>query len=130
MRKILVSLMIIALVCALIGGGVYAVFSDTETSTSNTFAAGTLDLDISGGDADVKILVTSITDVVPGSSAIDSRLLEISGTVAGELDVAISTVISDDNGLIVDAETVGGSDGSTSPGLTCRAFSPCCRRRG
>ena len=38
------SVMIIALVCALIGGGVYAYFSDTETSTGNTFTAGTLDL--------------------------------------------------------------------------------------
>ena len=44
MKKILVSVMIIALVCALIGGGLYAVFSDTETSTGNTFTAGTLDL--------------------------------------------------------------------------------------
>ena len=36
--------MIIALVAALIGGGVFAAFSDTETTTNNTFTAGTLNL--------------------------------------------------------------------------------------
>jgi len=50
MRKILISLMTIALVSALIGGGVYAYFSDIEQSTNNTFTAGTLNLKVSDAD--------------------------------------------------------------------------------
>ena len=45
-KKILFSAMTIALVGALIGGGIYAYFSDVETSTDNTFTAGTLDLTV------------------------------------------------------------------------------------
>jgi predicted ribosomally synthesized peptide with SipW-like signal peptide len=36
-KKILFSIMAIALVGALIGGGLYAYFSDVETSTGNVF---------------------------------------------------------------------------------------------
>lgn len=46
MRKILVSLSIIAVVGAIAIGGTIAYFSDVETSTGNTFSAGTLDLQI------------------------------------------------------------------------------------
>jgi len=45
-KKILISLGIIAVVSALAIGGTVAYFSDTETSTGNTFAAGSIDLKI------------------------------------------------------------------------------------
>jgi predicted ribosomally synthesized peptide with SipW-like signal peptide len=44
MKKILISLSIIGVVGAIAIGGTMAYFSDTETSTGNTFTAGTLDL--------------------------------------------------------------------------------------
>lgn len=44
MKKILISLMAIALVIGLAGAGTLAYFSDTETSTGNSFTAGTLDI--------------------------------------------------------------------------------------
>ena len=44
MKKILISLMSIALVIGLVGVGVFAYFSDTEDSTGNTFTAGTLNI--------------------------------------------------------------------------------------
>jgi len=44
--KILASLMVIGLVASAIGMGTYAYFSDTETSTGNTFTAGSIDLKI------------------------------------------------------------------------------------
>lgn len=44
MKKILMSLMAIGLVVGLVGAGTMAYFSDTETSTGNTFTAGTLDI--------------------------------------------------------------------------------------
>jgi predicted ribosomally synthesized peptide with SipW-like signal peptide len=48
MKALLMSLMVIALVGGLVGGGLFAHFSDTETSEGNTFTAGTLDLTVDG----------------------------------------------------------------------------------
>ena len=48
MKAILMSLMIVALVGGLVGGGLFAHFSDTEESVGNTFTAGTLDLTVNG----------------------------------------------------------------------------------
>lgn len=45
-KKILISLSVIGIVAAIAIGGTVAFFSDTETSTGNTFTAGTLDLKI------------------------------------------------------------------------------------
>jgi len=44
MKKILISVMSLALVVGLLGAGAMAYFSDVETSEGNTFTAGTLDL--------------------------------------------------------------------------------------
>jgi predicted ribosomally synthesized peptide with SipW-like signal peptide len=49
-KKILVSMMVIGLVATLAGAGLYAYFSDTETSTGNVFTAGTLDIKLADGD--------------------------------------------------------------------------------
>jgi len=44
-KKILSSLVVIAIVSALVGAGTVAMFSDIERSTGNVFQAGTIDLD-------------------------------------------------------------------------------------
>ena len=49
MKKILGLTVAALLVIGLVGGGTWAYFSDTETVSSNTFTAGTLDLDLDGG---------------------------------------------------------------------------------
>jgi predicted ribosomally synthesized peptide with SipW-like signal peptide len=46
-KKILASMLIIAVASTLLGAGTVAYFSNTETSTGNTFTAGTLDLKLS-----------------------------------------------------------------------------------
>ena len=46
MKKILISLAIIAAISAILVGATTAFFSDTETSTGNTFTAGAIDLKI------------------------------------------------------------------------------------
>ncbi len=46
MKKIILSLAIVGVVGAVAIGGTIAYFSDTETSTGNTFTAGTLDFNI------------------------------------------------------------------------------------
>jgi len=45
-KKIIISLSIIGLVAAIVVGGTIAYFSDTETSTGNTFTAGSIDLTV------------------------------------------------------------------------------------
>ena len=45
-RKILLSAVVIAFVSSLVFAGTQAFFSDTETSTGNTFSAGDIDLQI------------------------------------------------------------------------------------
>jgi len=49
-RKVLASLLVIAVVVALVGAGSWAWFSDTEESVGNTFTAGTLNLQIADND--------------------------------------------------------------------------------
>jgi predicted ribosomally synthesized peptide with SipW-like signal peptide len=46
MKKIIVSLSVMAVVAGVIIGATSAYFSDTETSTGNTFTAGTLDIEM------------------------------------------------------------------------------------
>lgn len=46
MQKVLFSLLLIGVVAAMAGAGTLAYFSDTETSSGNTFTAGTLDLKV------------------------------------------------------------------------------------
>jgi len=48
MKKVLISLSIIAAVAAIVVGATTAYFSDTETSAGNTFSAGTIDIRVEG----------------------------------------------------------------------------------
>jgi predicted ribosomally synthesized peptide with SipW-like signal peptide len=86
-KKILVSMMVIGLVAALAGAGLYAYFSDTETSSGNTFTAGTLDL-ILGGST----LPFSVSNTYPGASGKDNVTLRNGGSLPGVLDVKVTNV--------------------------------------
>ncbi len=49
MNKLLTSLLMIGVIAGMAGAGTWAYFSDTETSTGNTFTAGTIDLEFNTG---------------------------------------------------------------------------------
>ena len=58
MKSFWMSLLAVALVGGLVSGGLFAYFSDTETSEGNTFQAGTIDIKavvqpqlVDGGDS-------------------------------------------------------------------------------
>jgi predicted ribosomally synthesized peptide with SipW-like signal peptide len=87
-KKILVSVMVIGLVAALAGAGLYAYFSDVETSTGNTFTAGTLDLTVDGhNDPGVPTYVT-LEDMAPCEWAeIGPIKLKNVGTIDGYADL-------------------------------------------
>jgi predicted ribosomally synthesized peptide with SipW-like signal peptide len=70
-KRILISLSVIGVVAAIAVGGTIAYFSDTETSTGNTFTAGQLDLivDINGTDQNpLTQTLFNLPDMKPGDS--------------------------------------------------------------
>lgn len=114
-RKILFSLMTIALVGALVSGGIYAYFSDIETSTGNTFTAGTLNLKVS--DADPLTAHFEVADTYGGDSDSADWLLKNDGSVAGSLDITFSNIVDAENGVNEPEDADPGEDGTVgSPG--------------
>jgi predicted ribosomally synthesized peptide with SipW-like signal peptide len=90
MKKILGLSLTALLVMGVIAGATFAYFSDTESSTGNTLTAGTLDLNIDGGDTAVTTF--NVSAVAPGDSGSGSSTLANVGSMAGELDIATSAV--------------------------------------
>jgi len=84
-KKILASIFVIGMLALAMGWGTYSWFSDTETSTGNTFIAGTLNLD---GTNMATFTFGTIDNMAPG---------DITGTA----------VITVKNGGSIDAATFG-----------------------
>jgi spore coat-associated protein N len=95
MKKILISLMMIAMVGALVGGGVFAYFSDTET-TPATFTAGTLNLKVGAADPSVETIDIGPLKPTDTDNAA-TWLTRNDGSITGDLTVAISTVTNNEN---------------------------------
>jgi len=96
MKKILISLMVIGMVCIAIGGGVYALFSDTETSAANTFTAGTLNLQVGSADpCTERITLSGLKPTDTGNAA--SWLTTNIGSINGTLDVMLSAITNNEN---------------------------------
>jgi spore coat-associated protein N len=120
MKRILISFMTMALVGALVGGGVYAYFSDTETSAGNTFTAGTLDLTVDGANPWASTKIT-VANMKPGSSgAVDCTLVN-AGNLAGSLTVDIKALV-DSQGTCNEPECV--NEGGTYSGGACTGNTP------
>lgn len=90
MKKIVGLSITALLIVGLVGGGTYAWFSDTESSEDNTLTAGTLDLNINGGDDAVTTF--DVSNVAPGDSGSGNSTLTNVGSLLGELDVATSAI--------------------------------------
>ncbi len=85
MNKILLSSLSIAAALAMISGVAFAYFSDTETSNSNTFAAGTLDLNLDGGNSNV--VKFNINNIKPGDTQTGVWTVHNAGSIPGYLDI-------------------------------------------
>ena len=94
MKKILMSLMAIALVVGLVGAGVVASFSDEETSTGNTFTAGTLDLKV-GGQDDPNVVALDIGPMAPGATGYNTWAVTNTGNIAGGFTLTVGTISND-----------------------------------
>ncbi len=70
-KRVLMSVLAIAITLVLVGGATFTYFQDTETSTGNTFTAGTLDLKMQGGTQPWGDGITeaqwTMSDMAPGS---------------------------------------------------------------
>jgi predicted ribosomally synthesized peptide with SipW-like signal peptide len=100
MRKVLMAAMALALVAGLIGMGVYAKWSDTETSKGNYFQAGSLDLKVNGkDDPNVPVLIEA-GNVFPGQTGSVKVTLENAGTLEGKAYLEIMNLSCDENGVI------------------------------
>lgn len=86
MKKIVLSLSIVAAAAAIVIGGTTAYFSDTETSTGNTFTAGILDLIIDIDGVEYNPLngpIFSYPDIKPGDNGEETVSLHVQNNACG-----------------------------------------------
>ncbi len=97
MKKILFSLMAVLLSVGLIGAA-FAYFSDVETSTGNTFTAGTLNLKVDSSDPG-PINTFAVTKTFGGDFGWKDWVLKNTGNLAGSLDITFSNLVDAENGV-------------------------------
>ena len=83
-RKIAIGLIAVAIVAVFTSGAIYAYFNDTESSSGNSFTAGTLDLTVNGQNPWAQT-VFSASNLAPGASGVSTMTLANSGSVGGTL---------------------------------------------
>ncbi|MCX6759560.1 MAG: TasA family protein [Candidatus Nealsonbacteria bacterium] len=102
-KKIIISLCVIGAVAAIAVGGTIAYFSDVETSTGNTFTAGTLNLTLDDHDGD-NVVKFTVTNANPGQSGVGTWKLVNAGSLAGYVDLE-SITATDTEELNPESET-------------------------
>jgi predicted ribosomally synthesized peptide with SipW-like signal peptide len=98
-RKVLISLFIIGILALGIGWGTHSLFTDTETSSGNTFTAATLDLKVNGTD-DPNVVYITLSNMKPGDdTGYFKWVLRNAGTLPGKVSVTFSLIVNDENGI-------------------------------
>lgn len=122
-RKILIALLGVLLVAALAGAGTFAYFSDTETSTGNSFAAGTLNLRYSLDGrttwADGTNANFTLANLKPGDSGTQTFTLDNDGSLPGTLAVSAVTVTNDAG---VNTEAEGNTTGDLGASILVNVY--------
>lgn len=111
MKKILFTLMVCVLCLGLVGGA-FAYFSDTETSTGNTFTAATLDLTLNGQNG-VNVQLFNVSNLKPGSQPKGTYTLRNIGSIPGYIDIENVSWVSDENSYTEPEIEAGDPDAST-----------------
>ena len=94
--KIFKSLITIAAVAAIAVGATGAYFSDEVTSDGNTFAAGTLELNVDG--ARTNVVKFKAANLSPGKRPNNSYILANVGTTNGFIDIENIVITDTENG--------------------------------
>ncbi|KKR68564.1 MAG: hypothetical protein UU09_C0006G0011 [Microgenomates group bacterium GW2011_GWA2_40_6] len=124
MKRIILSLALIAVAGTGIIGATRAYFSDTETSTGNSFAAGTLDLNLDG--VNTNVVKFSLTNLVPGDLGTGTWILYNAGSINGYVDIH-SIARTDNDNLCNEPEglvdtTCGAGEGELSANMNVDLF--------
>ena len=110
----LTAILVVVFMVSIVGGaGTFAVFSDTETSSGNVIAAGTLDLKVNNSD-DPEVVHFEIVNFAPGDTITKTFVLRNNGTIPGNLTIKILNPRSYENGLL-EPEIEAGDE----PGKEC-----------
>ena len=97
MKKILFSFLTIGAVLALVGGATYAVFTDVETSTGNTFTAGTIDIAVNDSNPWTESNQFALTDMKPSYTDYIDFTINNVGTNPADVWKTLATVVTTDN---------------------------------
>jgi predicted ribosomally synthesized peptide with SipW-like signal peptide len=107
--KILTAILVVGLVATIAGGGLYAYFNDTETSTGNVFTAGTLDLKVNGTDTPARAIEAG--PIYPGWSKTYIWCLSNTGSLDGKLWLEVTNIVNNENGVTEPEQGAPGENG-------------------
>lgn len=121
-KKILLSLSVIAAVATIAVGGTIAYFSDTETSTGNTFTAGTIDISVDGENPWTSTEKYQLNDMKPSQIEYTNFTIENTGTNPANVWKKVTNVKTEENGINEsECEAYGGSwNGASCTGGTAK----------
>ena len=111
-KRLLISLIVIALSVAVIGAGTFAYYSDTETSKGNSFTAGSLDLQVESQgvwyNGDIVPSINAAFDAIvnnlkPGDAGVLTIPIKNSGSLAGTPSLKVFNLL-ETAGLNVEPE--------------------------
>ena len=115
--KIFMSMLVIALAAALVGGATMAWFTDTATNPGNTFTAGTIDIVLQDHPDDiVETPIFNFTNIAPGW---ESGVVTVNVQNAGSLPMKVRGVVSGTTVTAADKALYAALDGQYKlPGMT------------
>jgi spore coat-associated protein N len=91
-KRAAIAVIVMAMVAVFSSGAIYAYFNDTETSSGNSFTAGTMDLKINGVDGGFPATFTA-SNLVPGSHGNVEMTVSNVGSVGGSLVAQVVNVV-------------------------------------
>ena len=91
-KKIIISLSVIGVIAAIVIGGTWAYFSQTITSTGNTFRAGTMRMTLNGGKKRPTLgPALKAQNFYPGAFAQSASVIEnVSGNIAFNPEISLA----------------------------------------
>ena len=122
MKKILLSLSTITAVAILAVVGTTAYFTDTETSTGNTFTAGTIDIAVDGQNPWTRTETLNVVDMKPSQHEYTEYVIQNVGTNPANVWKKIGVTSETDN-IISEPECVYGN-GTWDNGTCTGTYSP------
>jgi len=115
-KKVLLSIFIVACIGLFLGAGVYSLFQDVETTTANTFAAGTLDLQVGATNPTTEKI--NFPALKPGdtNATAASWQMQNLGTVPGNLNISTNAITNYENTRSAIETAAGDTTGGATEG--------------